>query len=95
MSLSMTATIELKIFKLRAVLLEHLISQLPLSMTATLHTTFVFNLVSKLILEFFFSNKVFWSKTQFFLLVPSLQHNFSAFLYYILLFTIQKKKSQI
>ena len=63
MLLSMTAAIGLKIFKLLAVLLEHLISQLSLSMSTALCTTFVFNLVSKLILEFFFSNKVFWSKT--------------------------------
>ena len=54
MPLSMTAAIEFKIFKLFVVLREHLIIQLLLSITATLCTTFVFNLVSKLILEFFF-----------------------------------------
>ena len=60
--LSMTAVIELKIFKLLTVLLQHLISQLPQSMTAALRTTFVFNLVFKLILDFF--SKVFISPTQ-------------------------------
>ena len=62
MPLSMTAAIGLKIFKLIVVLLEHLISQLPLSWTAALRTTFVFNLVSKLILEFFFQIKYFGLK---------------------------------
>ena len=64
MPLSMTVVIGLKIFKLLAVLLEHLISQLPLSMTTVLRTTFVFNLVSKLILEFFFQINYFGLKLE-------------------------------
>ena len=63
MPLSMTMVIELKIFKLFAVLLEYLISQLSLFMTTALRITFVFNLISKLSLKFLFSNKVFRSKT--------------------------------
>ena len=62
MSLSLITVIGLKIFTLFAILLEHLISQLPLSWTAVLRIIFVFNLVSKLILDFFL-NKEFWSKT--------------------------------
>ena len=54
MLLSLTAVIELKIFKLLAILLEYLSSQLPMSWTTALCTIFVFNLVSKLILELFF-----------------------------------------
>ena len=64
MSLSMITVIGFKIFKLLVVLLKYLIRQLSLFMTGTLHTTLVFILVSKLILEFFFSNKVFWFKTR-------------------------------
>ena len=67
MLLSMIAAIGLKIFKLLAVLLEHLISQLSLSMTSALCTTFVFNLVSKLILESFFQIKYFGLKLSIFL----------------------------
>ena len=49
MPLSMTAAIGFKIFKLLVVLLEHLISQLPLFLTAALHTILVIILVFKLI----------------------------------------------
>ena len=79
MMLPITTIIGLKNFKLLITLLKHLINQLPLFMIAVLHTTFVFNLVSKLILEFFFSNKVFWSKTR------DLEH-------VLLLFSVLKNK---
>ena len=49
MPLSLTAAIGLKIFKLLAILLEHLISQLPLSLTAALRAILVIILVFKLI----------------------------------------------
>ena len=65
MSMSITSVIGLKIFKLLAILLEHLISQLSLFMTTLLRVTFVFNLVSKLILDFFFQIKYFDLKLHF------------------------------
>ena len=62
----MIAVIDLKIFKLLTVLLKHLSSQLPLSWIAALRTILVFNLVSKLILEFFFQIKYCGLKLNYF-----------------------------